>query len=95
MKNERQKLLDAINTRLREEDSEKSRVIEEQKMLLSQFQDKLTLNETRMTDHQSELDRLRAELLKEKEDFMKEKKDSEEVKVRIFLLVQANILALV
>lgn len=82
LKSERQKLLDTINTRLREEDSEKSRVIEEQKVLLTQFQDKLTLNETRLTDHQSELDRLRAELIKEKEDSIMEKKlkDSEEVK---------------
>lgn len=92
LKSERQKLLDTINTRLREEDSEKTRVIEEQKVLLAQFQDKLTLNETRLTDHQSELDRLRAELVKEKEDFMMEKKlkDSEEVKVRRLFIIFDN-----
>lgn len=68
LKNEREKLMETINTRLRAEDHEKSRVIEEQKTLLAQFQDKLSLNESLLVDHRSELGRLRTELTKEKND---------------------------
>jgi len=77
LKSEKQLLLDQIHKCLEDEHAEKLKDIEDQKFLLSRFNDKLALNETKISQQQSELDQLRDDLMKEREQFLQKKIEQE------------------
>ncbi|XP_066919600.1 von Willebrand factor A domain-containing protein 3B-like [Clytia hemisphaerica] len=78
LKNQRETILKEIQKCLEEEHDAKQRELDEQKLMLTQFHDKLALNESKISDQQAELEKLRDDLMREREELDQKKKNQDE-----------------